>query len=102
PVLRVRDGVWSPQWRPWPGESASLSIQRPEGVAGSTLTVDEVQLHAAPGEHATDTQATVVIRASLGGTHRLTLPAGAKLLNLKKDGRELPVYTEGDVVPLQI
>jgi hypothetical protein len=102
PVLRVRNGAWSPQWRPWPGESAILSIQRPEGVAGSTLTIDEAQLNASPGEKSTDTRATVVIRASLAGPHRFKLPAGAKLLTLAKDGRELPVYTEGDSVPLQI
>jgi hypothetical protein len=102
PVLRVRDGLWTPQWRPWPGESAGLTLQRPEGVAGSTLTIDEAQVHAAPGEQATDTSATLVIRASLGGTHRLKLPVDAKLLTLKKDGRDLPVYTEADSVPIPI
>jgi hypothetical protein len=102
PVLRVRDGLWSPQWRPWPGESASLTVQRPEGVAGSTLTIDEAQVHAQPGERATDSSAMVLMRASLGGTHRLKLPAGATLLTLKKDGRQLQPYTEADSVPIQI
>ncbi len=102
PVLHVRDGLWGPQWRPWPGESATLTIQRPEGVPGNTLTIDEVQLHVIPGAQESDTRATVAIRASLGGTHRFELPEGARILALKKDGRDLPAYTEGRSVPILI
>ena len=102
PVLHVRDGLWSPQWRPWPGESATVSIRRPEGVPGDTLTIDEVQLQVSPAGQATDIRAQVAIRASLGGTHRLTLPEGARILGLKVDGRELPAYAEGSKVPVLI
>ena len=102
PVLHVRDGVWSPQWRPWPGESATLTIQRPEGVPGDTLTIDEVQVHVTPGEQETVTRASVSIRATLSGTHRFELPEGARILALKKDGRDLPAYAEGRTVPILI
>jgi hypothetical protein len=102
PVFHVRGGLWSPQWRPWPGEAATLSIQRPDGVAGSTLTIDEAQLSVVPGVQATETHAAVAIRASLGGTHRLELPEGAKILALKKDGQDLPAYAEGRSVPILI
>jgi hypothetical protein len=47
-------------------------------------------------------RATVTIRASLGGTHRFELPEGAKILALKKDGREIPAYVEGRIVPILI
>jgi hypothetical protein len=102
PVLHVRDGLWGPQWRPWPGESATLTIQRPEGVPGNTLTIDEVQVHVIPGAQESDTHATVAIRASLGGTHRFELPEGARILALKKDGRDLPAYSEGRNVPILV
>jgi hypothetical protein len=102
PVRLVRDGLWSPQWRPWPGEAVRLTLQRPAAVPGATLTIDDVQLRTTPGKAATDTHATLVLRASLGGTHRLELPEGGKLLTLRKDGRELPVYAESRTVPIAI
>ena len=102
PVRRTRDGRWSPQWRPWPGESVRLAIRRPEGADGGTLTIDAVALHSAPGEQATDTQASVVLRSSLGATQVLALPPGARLHSLSMDGLELPVYAEGSSVPLRI
>ena len=102
PVLHVRNGLWSPQWRPWPGESARLTIKRPEGVPGSTLTIDAAQLRVTPGAQATDVRANATIRATLSGTHRFELPEGAKILGLKKDGRDLPAYTEGRNVPILI
>jgi hypothetical protein len=102
PVSRVNSGVWSPQWRPWPGESTTLAIARPEGAAGETLTVDSVELTVQPGESQTNAQAEISLRASLGGTHRFELPQGARIVSLKKDGQALPAYAEGRSVPMLV
>src|SRR5213593_2114313 len=42
PIIHVADqpGPRLREWRPWPGESVALTISRPEGLPGRTLTVD--------------------------------------------------------------
>ncbi|HUN93799.1 MAG TPA: hypothetical protein VMU33_17255 [Burkholderiaceae bacterium] len=102
PVQRVGGGAWNPQWRPWPGESLQLLVTRPEGVEGRTLTIDRVQLHAMPGSGATDVQADIALRASLGSVFRLELPQGAIPVSVQKDGVALPVYLEGRSLPVQV
>ncbi len=36
-------------WRPWPGESLTLTARRPLGVGGATLTIDRAHLVLSPG-----------------------------------------------------
>ena len=39
---------WPREWRPWPGEQLTLSISRPAGVPGQTLTIDRSLLAVRP------------------------------------------------------
>ena len=42
PVVHHQDqNRWLPSFRPWPGESVTIAVFRPQGVEGRTLTVDE-------------------------------------------------------------
>ncbi len=78
-------------WYPWPGEVLSLSLERPDGVAGPTLTIDRSRLDLTPGRQGTLASLGVSLRSSQGGNHELTLPAGVDVQQLRVDGQVLPV-----------
>jgi len=83
------------EWRPWPGESVKIRVQRPEGVPGQTITFDRAALRAAPGIRATDSTLELHMRSNRGGQHTLVLPPGAELQGVKIDGNAEPVRQEG-------
>lgn len=94
PALRV--------WRPWPGESVTLTIARPAGVPGQTLTIDASTLHVEPGLRATDATLDLVLRSSRGTQHTVGLPESAELVSASIDGSVLPLGQEGRAVVLPI
>ena len=102
PTAHHRQGQWQPQWQPWPGEQLTLRIQRPAGAAGQTLTLDGLATDISPGRQATDYAVTLRLRSSLGGDQTLQLPAGAELLSLRMDGRELPLLQQAGRVQLPL
>ena len=102
PTQRQLDQRWLPQWQPWPGESLTINIQRPEGVAGSTLTLQGVDLATRPGRRATDATATITLRSSQGGNHAIELPQGAELRAVRIDGQPQPIRAEGRRVTLPL
>jgi hypothetical protein len=95
-------GNWLPQWRPWPGETVSLSLTRPEGVPGNTLTVESSRLQVNPGRRAVDVTLNLDIRSSQGGQHTLRLPQNAALQSALVDGRTQPIRQQGRNVTLPI
>lgn len=78
-------------WRPWPGEALTLSITRPKGVPGQTITVEKTSQRVRPGVGSTDVTLTLTLRASRGGEHIVALPEGAVLLGATVDGRAQPL-----------
>jgi hypothetical protein len=102
PTLRQEGDRWLPQWQPWPGESVTIDVVRPEGIAGSTLTIDRVDLAARPGRRATDVTATIALRSSQGGNHVIELPPGAELRGVRIDGQPQPIRAEGRRVTLPL
>lgn len=105
PVIHQEDqaGQWRPQWRPWPGEQVSITVQRPKAVAGQWLTVDRADLVLTPGRRFGEGQLLVRIRTSRGGQHTLELPPKANLQQVTVNGRSLPIRQDGAyvTVPLQ-
>ena len=95
-------GRWQPEWRPWGGESVRLSITRPEGAPGDTLTIDNSHLKLRPGTRTTEAILNVALRSSEGGQHRLTLPRGVSLQSVTIDGQSQPIRLQGDSVFLPI
>ena len=91
-----------PEWRPWPGESVTLAISRPEGIAGQTLTIDHTTLTVRPGLRSTDAELDVRLRSSRGGRHTVVLPEGAELQSVVIDQRKQPIQQEGREVTLPI
>lgn len=82
---------WRPEWRPWPGETVRLRVQRPAGVPGPTVTLDRARLTIEAGETSRAGTLLIDLHTSRGGTHSLTLPSGARLDRVEMDGASLPV-----------
>ena len=95
-------GQWLPEWHPYPGETASLMITRPQGVEGQSLTIDDSFLHIKPGKRATDTTLTLNLRSSQGGQHTITLPESVELQSVDINGKKQPVRQEGRGVTLPV
>jgi hypothetical protein len=101
-VHQQQQGRRFPEWHPWPGESISLEVSRPEGVPGRTLTIDAAALRLQPGRRATDADLLIRLRSSQGVQHPLRLPDGAKLQSVSIDGRLLPVRQDERVVTVPL
>ena len=102
PVDLPSEGRRFREWQPWPGESVTLSVERPEGAGGATLTIDRSQLVLRPGQRATDATLALALRSSQGGQHAVTLPEGAELTELQMDGVVQPLRQEGRRVPITL
>jgi hypothetical protein len=96
------DGQWQPQWRPWPGEQVELSITRPQGIDGQTLTIDRSRLQLTPGKRATAAELLLTLRSSQGQQHGITLPEGARLESVRINGDALPIRQDGRSVTLPL
>jgi hypothetical protein len=90
------------QWRPWPGERVDLTVSRPEGVEGPTVTIDASELEVAPGLRAADASLVLHLRSSQGGQHRILLPEGAQLEGAAIDGVEQPLRQQGREVTIPL
>ncbi len=90
PVLRAGE-QFNYLWQPWPGESVTAEISRPEPVAGADLALDKVELNQTFGKRATDHHLELTLRATYGGQFYLPLPEGAEPKRLVVDGEELPL-----------
>jgi hypothetical protein len=95
-------GTRTREWRPWPGETLTLQIERPSGVAGATTTIDLSDLELSPGLRATDANLSITLRSSRGGPHSITLPEGAELEQVTIDGSVQPIRQEGREVRIPL
>ena len=102
PVDRVHEGARMREWRPWPGESLRLAIERPVALRAATRTIDRAQLALSPGARATDATLSLAMRSSQGGQHVVTLPEGAALTSLAIDGQTQPLRQEGRAVSIAL
>ena len=76
-------------FRPLPGETLRLALSQPKAVAGDSLAFDEVRVESAVGDRATETTVHLLTRSTRGGEHAVALPAGAELLDARRDGESL-------------
>ncbi len=97
-----QQGHWLPEWRPWPGETVTLSIGRPQAVSGQTLTIDKSQLQVNPGKRVREATLNVTLRSSQGAQHVVTLPEQAILQSVSIDQRTQPIRQQGRQVTLPV
>ncbi len=95
-------GQWWPEWRPWAGETLNLSISRPPGATGASLTLDASELRLRPGDRSTEATLTLDLRASRGGRQPVRLPEGARLQSVTLDGIVQPIRLEEGQVLLPV
>lgn len=77
------------RFQPLPGETLTLALSEPKPAAGSSIAFDRAQVSTAAGERASETTLSLTARSTRGGEHAITLPAGAELLQARRDGAAL-------------
>jgi hypothetical protein len=102
PRMHGDQAASTPEWRPWPGEVATVEVTRPDGVGGQTLTIDETRYDVRPGLRATDATLTVSMRSSRGGQHTFELPPDAQLEGVTINSASQPIRQEGRKVTLPL
>ncbi len=104
PVIHQQStsGTWLPEWHPWPGEKVDITVIRPEGVSGQTVTIDQSVLSITPGQRYSQTILNLSLRSSLGGQHNLILPKEADLQSVSINGVVQPVMKAEQKVTLPL
>lgn len=102
PVFEPEANDLIPVWHPWPGESVTLSITRPEAVAGETLTIRRIDLKNDLGTEHRAGILQLTAQASLGHDFAITLPPDAEITALALDDRPVPVRKKGERVLVPI
>ena len=103
PVFEAENSALVPVWKPWPGETASLQISRPEAIAGATVTVGRANHEVTLGKRQRSSSLALSLRCSLGEDFLIELPAGADAGPLTIGGQAIPIRKDGDkvIVPLK-
>ncbi|MGI9249591.1 MAG: hypothetical protein ACR2PR_00090 [Pseudohongiellaceae bacterium] len=91
-----------PRWLPWPGETITINAERPQPVAGPTITVENVRVNTVPGARLMDTTMTLDIRSSLGGEFLISQPPDAELQQLRIDGEQTTQQVENNQVSVPL
>lgn len=93
---------WRPEWQPWPGEKIIISVGRPKGIEGKTLTIDSSTLILTPGEQITAAKLVFNLRSSLGGQHVIHLPVDADLQTVKINNQNMPIRNTKEGLSLPV
>lgn len=101
-ILHTTGNRWYPTWHPWPGEEVALTITRPAGIGGQTMTIEKSHLQLRPGRRTTNGQLQFSVTSSQGGQHTIALPPDAELYEVNIGGRLQPIRQEGRNVVLPI
>jgi hypothetical protein len=81
-------GRYAPRFVPWPGESLTIAVVRPEIAPGEYRTLERAGLTVRQGLHMRDATVSMTFRAAKGGRHAVKLPAGAEVTRLTVGGSE--------------
>jgi hypothetical protein len=93
---------WQPEWQPWPGEKVVVTVTKPQGVKGKTITIDSSTLTLTPGEQITAAKLEFNLRSSLGGQHTLHLPENAELQTVSINNRNMPIRNTAEGLSLPV
>jgi hypothetical protein len=91
-----------PEWRPWPGEEARITLEKPMGAPGQSLTIDASHLNLVPGARLVSARLSIGLRASHGTEHRIGLPLGAVVESVMRDGSTQAIDRDGQALRLAI
>ncbi len=92
----------TPIWQPWPGETLSIDVLRPQATKGNYVTIDEASLNYKPGSANSLSELKLTIRSNQGGQYSFKLPEGARLAKLEIDNREQLISATNGVLKLPL
>lgn len=103
PIYEANAPELVPVWTPWPGESVTWKINRPEAERGPTVTVNRANTTIAVGSRQRTGSLDLGLVSSLGEEFGVRLPEGAEVTGLRIAGNESPIRIENDrlVFPLR-
>ena len=103
PVIFHKTGhIWHPTWHPWPGEHVDLTVTRPEGAEGKTLTIENSEMVLTPGRNSTKARLALSVKSSQGGQHTVLIPQDAALEEVRINGKVSPIRQNGRTVVLPV
>lgn len=104
PVIHHQDaaGFWKPERRPWPGESLTIAVSRPEAFPGQQVTLEHTALEVTPGDRFRNVKLILNIRTSEGSRFPVGLPPHSTLEQVQIDGKSQPIRQQDQnvIVPL--
>ncbi|MEI8310362.1 MAG: hypothetical protein WCH98_06370 [Verrucomicrobiota bacterium] len=103
PVFEPGNPDLVPVWHPWPGESVTLGISRPDAIPGATVTVEKASHEVTLGMRQATSVLNLGLRCSLGEDFAITLPAYAEVSALTLNGAAIPARMDSRnlIVPLR-
>lgn len=102
PGVHPEDDATLQQFYPLPGESLTLTVSRPEAIAGRVVAIDQASLASRFGKRSGEHSLTLSLRATQGGQHALNLPANAEVLRVVVRGETLNLRPEKGVLRLPL
>lgn len=94
-LLKTDETEDAKEWRPWPGETLTISIIRPKGIQGRTFTIYAAELETRPGKNSAADELNLQYLSSMGGQHTITLPEGAEVRKVMQDDRNQAIEQNG-------
>ena len=99
---QLNSDFWIPEYYPLPGEKLRLSITRPAGAEGKTFAIDTVDVTTQLGKRSRESTLNFSYRSTRGGQHAVRLPVEAQVLEVKTDGRPIPLRPENGSLPVPL
>jgi len=87
---------------PLPAEKLTLRISRPEPVQGPTRAIDHVKFVYDLGQRSAMQTLKLELRSSQGGEQTITLPDGAEVISVTRDGTPLGLRPQGGRLELPL
>lgn len=103
PLIETEDERLVPVWHPWPGESATLRITRPEAVNGPTMTIHQVAHQVDLGNGNRNSTLRLTLQCSMGDDLVVGMGPSTEITSVMRGETTIPVRREGGklIVPVQ-
>ena len=103
PIFHHNAAEVVPIWKPWPGESATLRVSRPDAIEGETMTILQAIHKMNMGSRQRSSSLKISLQTSIGTDFVMSLAPEAQVSSLTLNGVETAVRKEGNqvVVPLR-
>ena len=91
-----------PVWQPWPNEQLQLTLSRPQGIDGQTVTIQNSTLEVATGKRAKDYTLSFTALSSRGTQHSIVLPEGIEIQKITIDKVEQSIQQTKETLTLTL